>query len=103
MGTWVNVVVTDAVPEQVAVPLDSVAEVGAGLALTPPAEIASGVPLAMVFAPVRVAVAMVPEPVLKPLRVQVCPAVPLITEIDELIAAVPEQVAVPLESVAVVG
>ena len=72
-------VVTVAAPEQVAVPLESVAVVGAEVAPVPPAVMTSGVPLAMVLSPVKatVAAALV-EPLLKLLTTQVCPAVPAI-------------------------
>ena len=67
-----------AVPEQVAVPLERVAEVGAAVAPEPPAEISSGVKLPIVFVPDKVTVAVAPvEPLLKLLRVQVCPIAPV--------------------------
>ena len=100
MGTWVRVVLTNAVPEQTAEPFDSMAVVGGAVAFRPPVVMVSGVPLAIVLALVKATVAVAPlEPLLKPLILQVCPAVPTIG----LIIAVPEQVAVPFDSVAVVG
>jgi len=68
-----------AVPEQVAVPLDRVAVVGGAVAPVPAFVRSIGVPLAIVFVPVKVTVAVAPlEPLLKSLRVQVCPTVPVI-------------------------
>ena len=77
LGTWVKTVPTVALPEQVAVPLESVAVVGGAGAFTPPAVIVSGVPPAIVFAPDKATVAVAPVEPLKLLRVQVCPAVPV--------------------------
>ena len=71
--------VIDTVPEQVAVPLDSVAVVGGAVAPVPPFESSSGVPFATVLASVNVSVAAAPvEPLLNPLTLQVSPAVPVI-------------------------
>jgi hypothetical protein len=78
-----NAELTVTVPEQVAVPLASVAEVGLEVAPVPPAVITAAVPSAIVFAPVSVTVAVAPvEPLLKVFRKQVCPAVPAIDPPD---------------------
>ena len=72
-----------AIPEQVAVPFESVAEVGAADAPAPPAVMDSEVPLEIAPAPVNVTVAIASmEPLLNPLRVQVCPAYPEIVPPD---------------------
>ena len=103
-GTGVIVVATVAVPEQVAVPFESVAMIGGAVAFRPPVTMVSAVPLAIVFALVKATVAVAPvELLLKLLRVQVCPVVPAIGPSQEVMVAVPEQVAVPLDRVAVVG
>jgi hypothetical protein len=102
-GTGVSVVATVAVPEQAAVPLESWAVVGGAVAPFPPAVITRGVPGAMVLAPVKTTVAVAPaEPLLKRLRLQDWPAVPAIGPSEEVMVAVPEQLAEPLERVAVV-
>jgi hypothetical protein len=76
-------VVTVAVPEQTAVPSESLAVVGAAVASVPPAVMDSVVPLAMVLAPVKATVAVAPlEPLLKSLNVQVCPDVPVMLPPD---------------------
>jgi hypothetical protein len=78
-----------AVPEQVAVPFESVAVVGGKEAPEPPAEIFSAVPLAIVFAPVRKIVAVAPvKPLLKPFTTQVFPAAPVIVPPDTYSAPV---------------
>jgi hypothetical protein len=83
LASGVNVEEIVAVPEQVAEPLESVAVVGGTTVLAPLTEMFSVVPLAMVFAPVKVTVAAAPvAPLLNPLRLQVCPAVPVIDPPD---------------------
>jgi hypothetical protein len=77
-GTGVVVVVTVAVPEQAAVPLERRAEVGFVVALTPPVVIESGAPPAIVLSAVKVTVAVAPEePLLKSVSVHVWPVVPV--------------------------
>jgi hypothetical protein len=105
LGTGVRVVAIGRVPEQVALPLDSVARVGGEVAPTPPSAILKRVELAIVFVPVKVTVAIAPlEPLLKVFTLQFCPAEPMVRfSTIEAIVAVPEQVAVPFDSVAAVG
>jgi hypothetical protein len=67
-----------AVPLQVAVPLPSVAVVGAADAPPPLAVIVRAVPDAIVFVPVSATVAVAVDESLKLARVHVCPAVPVI-------------------------
>lgn len=103
LGTWVSVVLTEAVPEQIAVPSDRTAEEGglSGLAPMPPAVMVRGAPVAIAFVPVKATVAVAPVEPLKRVRLQVCPAVPKMG--PTAIVMGPVQVAVPFESVAVVG
>jgi hypothetical protein len=75
-------VVIVAVPEQVAVPLPSVAEVGAEVAPVPIEVITKAVPDAIVFEPVRATVAVAVEPLLKFVRVQVWVDEPVIEPPD---------------------
>jgi hypothetical protein len=106
VGTLVSEVVTGTVPEHVAELLDeSTAVVGGVVALTPPSARVSGVPSAIVFVPVKTTVAVAPvEPLLNVVRLQVPPAAPtVVLARTDATFTVPEQVAVPLESVAVVG
>jgi hypothetical protein len=101
----VRVEVIGSVPEQLAVPLDSVANVGGEVAPTPPSVMLKRVELAIVFAPVKVTVAVAPvEPLLNMLTLQFCPGVPTVKFPTVVaIVAVPEQIAVPFDNVAVVG
>ena len=94
MPVPVSAVLTFAMPLQVAVPLLSVAVVGGVVAPYPEAVTFSAVPLAIVFVPVRVTVAMAPT-TLWPIPDTPVRAV--------MTFAVPLQLAVPLLSVAVVG
>jgi hypothetical protein len=66
-----------AVPEQVAVPLPAVADVGAAVALLPRAVITRAVPPAMVLVPVKATVAVAVLESLKLVNVHVCPVVPV--------------------------
>jgi hypothetical protein len=105
LGTGVRVEVMGSDPEQLAVPLDSMARVGGEVAPAPPSEMLKRVEAAIVFAPVNVTVAVAPlEPLLKMLTLQFCPAEPTVKFAKtDAIVAVPEQVAVPFDKVAVVG
>jgi len=67
-----------AVPLHVAVPLPSVAVVGAAVAPPPLAVIVSAVPDAIVFVPVSVTVAVAVDESLKLASMHVCPVVPVI-------------------------
>jgi len=74
----VSAVMTVAVPLQLAVPLLSVAVVGGVVAPVPSAVTVRCVPLAIVFVPVNITVAVAPETPLKLDRLQVWPAEPVI-------------------------
>jgi hypothetical protein len=67
-----------AVPLQVAVPLPSVADVGAAVAPPPREVIVKAVLAAIVFVPVSATVAVAVDESLKLVSVQVCPVVPVI-------------------------
>ena len=82
-----NTVAMVAVPEQVAVPLLNVAEVGAAVAAMPRAVMTRAVPLAMVLVPVSATVAVAVDESLKLVRRQVCVAEP---EIEPPEVYVPE-------------
>jgi len=97
--------VTTVVPEQVAVPLLAVAEVGADEAPVPGYMMINPVPEAIKFAPVSATVAVAVLPLLKPDKVHVWPVVPtaVIPPHAVVMVAAPEQVAVPFPAVAIVG
>src|SRR5208283_577709 len=73
-----SVVITSAVPLQLAVPLLSAAVVGAVVAPYPSVTIVSWVPLAIVFVAVKVTVAVALVTPLKLDRLQYCPTEPVI-------------------------
>jgi hypothetical protein len=78
----ISAVMTLAVPLQVAVPLPSVAVVGGVMPPDPSDVMIRWVPLAIVFVPVSVTVAVAPVTPLKSDRPQVWPALPVIVPPD---------------------